>query len=61
MNIETLKYPIGIFIKPETITQVVLNAWIEDIQSFPNRLIEAVSMLSKNQLDTPYTIVPTVT
>jgi hypothetical protein len=54
MDIETLKYPIGTFCKPDTITQENIDKWITEIQLFPNRLIDATSMLSKNQLDTPY-------
>lgn len=54
MNIEQLKYPIGKFAKPSTITADHLAIWISDIASFPERLTQEVHRLSDDQLDTPY-------
>lgn len=54
MNIDTLKYPIGKFVKPLNITRDILKQWIADITSFPSRLDKEVSQLSDTQLDTPY-------
>jgi len=54
MIIEQLKYPIGKFEKPTTITKEILVKWISDISSFPIRLQNEVSHLSEQQLDTQY-------
>ncbi len=53
-ELEALKYPIGKYTKPESLTEEVLQDNINDIQSFPTRLREAVSNLNDAQLDTPY-------
>ena len=49
-----LKYPIGKFLVPETITPHLIELSIEDIASFPVKLENEVSDLSESQLDTPY-------
>lgn len=54
MTIEQLKYPIGKFEKPTTITKDLLLKWISDISSFPARIKKEVNGLSDEQLDTPY-------
>ena len=54
MTLNELKYPIGEFRKPSTITKEILKTWISDIASFPNRLSNEVLTLSDEQLDTPY-------
>jgi len=54
MTDQELKYPIGKFTKPETISQETLTQWIADIASFPERLKKEVSHLADAQLDTPY-------
>ncbi len=54
MNIEQLKYPIGKFEKPTTITKDILSKSISDISSFPARLIHEVNHLTDEQLDTQY-------
>lgn len=54
MNIEQLKYPIGKFEKPETITSEFLKDCIDHISTFPARLRKEVDFLSEEQLDTPY-------
>jgi hypothetical protein len=54
MNIEQLKYPIGKFAKPVTITDDLLAGWIADIATFPQRLNQEVHDLTDSQLDTPY-------
>jgi len=51
---EELKYPIGRFTKPESITTSYLNECISTIESLPSKLREAVSSLDDVQLDTPY-------
>lgn len=42
MTIAQLKYPIGKFNKPTVITKDILNKWIYDISTFPNRLLNEV-------------------
>lgn len=54
MNAEDLKYPIGKFLKPTTFTKNILNGYIEQISSFPERLRLEVDDLSEKQLNTPY-------
>lgn len=54
MNIEQLRYPIGKFEKPSTITSDILSGWINDISSFPVKLIGEVKHLTNEQLDTQY-------
>ena len=51
---DNLKYPIGKFQKPETLTKEILDHFINDIESFPERLKTEVEHLSDEQLDTPY-------
>lgn len=54
MNLEQLKYPIGKYEKPISITKEILTNWMADISSFPSKLITEVAHLSDQQLDTPY-------
>ncbi len=54
IDIESLKYPIGKFQRPETITAELIREAIATIKSFPANIFTAVSPLSVAQLDTPY-------
>ena len=54
MIIDNLKFPIGKFESPATITKATLIKWISDISSFPMRLSNEVNHLSNEQLDTQY-------
>ena len=54
MNLEQLKYPIGKYEKPISITKEILTNWMADISSFLSKLITEVAHLSDQQLDTPY-------
>ncbi len=54
MTLEKLKFPIGHFIKPEKITNEILHNWISDIETFPQRIKDAVICLTNEQLDTSY-------
>lgn len=54
MAIEELKYPIGRFEEPATITTETLSKWISDILYFPERLKNEVNHLTDEQLNTPY-------
>jgi len=49
-----LKYPIGPFKPRSTYTAREVERWIEDIKSLPEQLVDALSILSDDQLDTPY-------
>lgn len=49
-----LKYPLGKYEAPETITAQNLHDWICDIEHLPARLRQAISGLDDAQLDTPY-------
>jgi hypothetical protein len=54
MDIERLKFPIGKFDKPTTITKEILEIWISDISIFPKKLTSQVLYLTNKQLDTQY-------
>ncbi|ASS49493.1 MAG: metal-dependent hydrolase [Candidatus Fluviicola riflensis] len=54
MELEKLKFPIGQFDKPTTITHDILEQWIDDISTFPARLTSEVIHLTDEQLDTHY-------
>lgn len=54
MELDTLKYPIGLFNCPSNITHEILEAWISILEHFPNRLSNLVIHLSEAQLNTPY-------
>ena len=49
-----MRYPIGKFEKPGTVTAAQRAAWIEEIEALPARLREAAGGLTDEQLDTPY-------
>ncbi len=49
-----LRYPIGEFEPPETVTAEQIRGWIAEIERLPADLRAAVEPLSPEQLDTPY-------
>ena len=51
---EDLRYPIGKFEYPGTSSEAQRRKFIEEIETAPARLREAVAHLSEAQLDTPY-------
>ncbi|HRF81215.1 MAG TPA: bacillithiol transferase BstA [Flavobacteriales bacterium] len=53
-EIEHLRYPIGRFKRPETITGEILAGHIRTIAQFPAKIEAAVRSLTDAQLDTPY-------
>jgi hypothetical protein len=53
-QLELLKYPIGKFVAPDTVSDALLNEWITTIEGLPKKLNNAVQSLSDEQLDTPY-------
>jgi hypothetical protein len=54
MDIEKLKFPLGKFDKPTSITRDILRKWIADISTFPKRLSAEVLNLKDEQLNTQY-------
>jgi hypothetical protein len=54
MTSEQLKFPIGKFEKPKTITKDDLLKWISEISTFPTRMKNEVNNLTNQQLDTQY-------
>ena len=53
-NIEKLRYPIGQFQVPETITRDLVQLWIKELEELPGKLKSLVGDLTDAQLDTPY-------
>lgn len=53
-ELQKLKYPIGQFDCPTTISNQHLEGWISILEHFPNRLENLVKNLSDIQLDTAY-------
>lgn len=49
-----LKYPIGQFDCPNTISKQHIESWVSILEHFPNRLENLVKDLNDKQLDTPY-------
>ena len=49
-----LRYPIGRYQAPETISAAQRSVWIEQIAQLPANLSKAVTGLTDAQLDTPY-------
>ena len=53
-DLNKLKYPIGQFDCPNTISPQHLDSWISILEHFPNRLENLVKDLTNRQLDTVY-------
>jgi hypothetical protein len=53
-NLEKLKFPIGQFQKPETISQNDLDNWINDIETFPSKVKNLTENLSIEELNWIY-------
>ncbi len=53
-ELQKLRYPIGEFDCPKTITQDHIKNWIAVLETFPIRFEALVKHLTKEQLDTPY-------
>lgn len=54
MTDETLRYPIGKFVVPDTYTDESINQWKNDIKELPALIKQAVNSLTDEQLETPY-------
>jgi len=53
-NLNKIRYPIGEFVAPETISLNEINHYIDQLAVLPSELIAQTLHLSENQLDTPY-------
>lgn len=53
-DLEKLKYPIGKYSKPESISEENIKNWITDIEQFPNRMNKLVPYLSASELNYRY-------
>ena len=53
-QLEKLRYPIGKYQVPDTITEEHLQTWISVLEELPKRLEKAVAGFSEEQLETPY-------
>ncbi len=53
-ELENLRYPIGKFQVPETITDLLIEDWIDNLERFPQELSDLVTQLDPDQLATPY-------
>ncbi|MEO8085286.1 MAG: YfiT family bacillithiol transferase [Bacteroidota bacterium] len=51
---ETLRYPIGKFSAPPSVSKEDIQGWIQTIEQIPSQMREAVKNLDDAQLDTPY-------
>ena len=49
-----LKFPIGEFIKPDNINTNQISKWIDDIESFPNKINQLTDNLTIEQLNWRY-------
>lgn len=56
MSLEKLKYPIGKFVVNKSINQSMIDEWIVDLSTFPERLKNETFDLTDKELDTPYRI-----
>jgi len=53
-QLEYLRFPIGHFNCPDSITELHIQEWIAVLELFPSRLEQLVSSLNDEQLDTTY-------
>ena len=54
MDLERLKYPIGRYQVEDSINKNLIDNWIKEIESLPQKLYDAVKGLKPDQLQTPY-------
>lgn len=52
--LDALRYPIGKFQVPESISGEQIRSWIDVLETLPSKLEELVGRLSEDQLDSPY-------
>ncbi len=54
LNLETLKYPVGEFQKPNSISELDIKTWISTIENFPKKIKLLTENLSVAQLNLKY-------
>ncbi|MFT7344755.1 MAG: hypothetical protein ACI9XP_001343 [Lentimonas sp.] len=54
VEFEKLKFPIGVFKRPEEISDKSIIDWIRDIEEFPTKVIQLSSNLSPTELNWKY-------
>lgn len=54
MKLEDLKYPIGEYVAPDTITDEHFESWVKTIESLPSQLRALVENLTYEELDLIY-------
>ena len=54
MNLEQLKYPVGKFSKPESITKEMMDSAISEIENFPNFVKDEIQNLDGKDLQLRY-------
>ena len=54
MNLEALKFPVGKFVRPETITKDIIESAISEIENFPNLVKAEIENLDENALKLKY-------
>ena len=54
MNLEELKFPIGKFVTPESITKEIIDSAISEIQKFPSLVKEEIQNLNDDDLNLRY-------
>jgi hypothetical protein len=54
MILVELQFPVGKFVTPDHMPEVLIHQWISEIEKLPAQLIKEVDLLSEEQLDTPY-------
>ena len=53
-ELESLRYPIGRFSKPDDFNENLIASFIKTIELLPVKLVDAANGLTDEQLDTPY-------
>ena len=54
MNLEQLKYPVGKFVKPESITKEIIDSAISEIENFPSFVKTEIQNLDEKDLQLRY-------
>jgi hypothetical protein len=54
INLESLKYPIGQFIRPKTIDKHQIEIWIQTIEHFPKKLKQETENITEQELEIKY-------
>lgn len=54
MNLEALKFPVGKFVKPASITREIIDSAISEIENFPNLVKEEIENLNESDLQLKY-------